>query len=86
MLSYGAVGGLVGVAVGCYLIRKWTSRQWGYFKSDKSLKGQVSRQEPKGIDAIVPGNFKVVDLYPDPDSTTLWIWNPDPGSWCKKIN
>jgi hypothetical protein len=44
MLSYGAVGGLVGVAVGCYLIRKWTSRQWGYFKSDKSLKRQVSRQ------------------------------------------
>jgi hypothetical protein len=42
LLSYGVVGGAVGVALGVFLVRRWTSRKWGYFHSDKSLKGQVA--------------------------------------------
>jgi hypothetical protein len=44
MLNYGVVGGVVGVAVGVYLLRRWQSSKWGYFHSDKSLRGQVEQQ------------------------------------------
>ena len=45
ILTYGAVGGVVSVAVGIYLLRRWGSSQWGYFQSNKNLKGQVTSSQ-----------------------------------------
>jgi len=42
MVSYLAIGGTIGgISLALYLLRKLVSRKWGYFVSDRNLKGQV---------------------------------------------
>ena len=41
----GIVGGtLAGSALTLFLLRQYVSSKWGYFKSDRNLKGQVISQ------------------------------------------
>jgi hypothetical protein len=75
MLNYRVVGGVVGVAVGVYLLRRWQSSKWGYFHSDKSLRGQVEqqvgilplrRQKPQGTGRATSG---ILPLRQKPQGT-----------------